>query len=96
MRLALGIGPLLDEFANTHEALIYSHWDASHWLDRLANLAADGGTEFLWNLTEIDLEDGLYRAVLAKETGVNIVYITDWELLMFCQSSNWRTRCASL
>lgn len=93
MRLALGIGPLLDGFAQRHEALTYTHWDVTRWQAVLPELAADKSTEVLWNLTEVDIELGLHRAVLAQEAGSRAVFFTDWELLQFCMSSEWRTRC---
>jgi hypothetical protein len=92
MRLALGIADDLGEFARQHDALTYTHWDFTDWRGLLPQLAGDGATEIVWNLTYVEIEAGLHRAVLAETAGIEISGATDWELLQFCRSSEWRSR----
>lgn len=90
MRLALGIDDNLEQFASEHDAKIYTHWNFTDWRTLLPQLAEDRTTEILWNLTDVEVDAGLRRAVLAETAGVENAGATDWELLQFCRNQEWR------
>ncbi len=91
MRLALGIDENLDEFAEEHDAVTWTYWGSADWRSQLHELAADQAIEFVWNLTDVEITEGLGRAVLAEQ-GVPVGGATDWELLQFCLNHSWRAR----
>ena len=92
MLLALGIDDHLRTFASEHGAVIWTQVAHAHdWRRTLIDLGTDGETDFLWNLTDVEIIEGLHRATAAV-TGVALGGATDWELLQFCQNVLWRQR----
>lgn len=88
MRIALGLDLFLEEFAAEHDALTFRDWGGGeHWKRRLQVVASDPGTEIFFNLTEVDVYEGLLRGAQNKGGG------TDWELTQFKGNEDWLQRC---
>lgn len=79
MQLALGLDLFLDAFAAKHEATMLKRIspDPDLWFEHLRALVADETVTFLWNLTGVDVWEGLTRAASGSGGG------TDKELLFF-------------
>lgn len=98
-RIALGLdrGRLLDDFADLHEASTWSEWGDDDWHESLRRIMDSGKTEAYWNLTGVDVEEGVLRAAkseagLMTGAGASIAMNTDWELLEFKRNEHWWLR----
>jgi hypothetical protein len=90
MRIALGVEAFgLEVFALAHRAETSGKWAPDgEWKVTLVELAPQATTEFFWNLPQRDIVPCVQRA----SSAYGAYGATDWELLLFCQHPEWRSR----
>ena len=86
VRVALGLDLYLGQFAREWGAETSRSWGGDNWRFGLYTVASSTETQVYWNLTGVNVLDGLQRA------SRNVGGPTDWELLQFKEHPDWIER----